>query len=490
MSTWGLMKVAVAVRGRQLASSKHFSTVSGSFLRSYISIRTLTTHTTTPHLAKSGVKESTTMADFSTRTEVLSLTSLTALLPKWSALDDPLVHYRNHSCELPREAVQKLERAANSLSAHEPHLVAFPTETVYGLGADATRSECVRRIYWAKNRPADNPLIVHIASLEQLLNLTGQPLPSIYEPLIKNFWPGPLTILLPLPDPSPFAPEVTHNLQTFGVRMPATPLARLLIALSGRPVAAPSANTSKRPSTTTAQHVLEDLNGRVDIILDGGPCGIGVESTVVDGLCNPHAILRPGGVGIEDIRALGGEWEKTVIGYNDVKKHGEANGIGPRAPGMKYKHYSPKGVVHLFDAGTKEHDVRCKLAQLLQAENPGASPSFGLIRTSRSWGKWLACDSARTNSVNGNAGRLRPSAIFPAAEGAYCNLEKSTCHVYDMELGPNVEDVARDIFAALRACDELSCDLILIEGLPDGTGAAANGLATAVMNRLRKATNG
>ena len=436
-----------------------------------------------------GVKTGTNMANSSIRTEVLPIMSLTALLPNWSALENPLVHYREHSHQLPQEAVRNLERAASYLSAQAPHLVAFPTETVYGLGADATRSVCVRRIYWAKNRPADNPLIVHVASLKQLSNLTRTPLPTIYEPLVKKFWPGPLTIILPLPDTSPFAPEVTHSLRTFGVRMPATPLARLLIALSGRPIAAPSANTSKRPSTTTAQHVLEDLDGRVDIILDGGPCGVGVESTVVDGTCNPPAILRPGGVGIEDVRALGGEWEKIIIGYNDVKKHEDRNGVGPRAPGMKYKHYAPKGAVHLFEAGTSGSEVAHSLERILEREQQDSSPFVGLIRTSRFWCKWLGREVG-PKVVDGEIGQMRTSTIFSAAEGAYCNLGKSTCRMHDMELGPSVEDIARDIFAALRACDELSCDFILIEGLPEGTGADANGLATAVMNRLRKATLG
>lgn len=213
--------------------------------------------------------------------------------------------------------------------------VAFPTETVYGLGADATRSSAVRGIYAAKQRPSDNPLIVHIGSLPQLRRLlhqsipqlnrvnhiqsslrdtsqhpTSDPIPPIYLPLISRFWPGPLTILLPLPHPSPLAPEVTggptSNLTTFGCRMPSSPLCRLLISLTDRPLAAPSANASTRPSPTTAQHVYHDLKGRIDLILDGGPCDVGVESTVVDGLSDPPAILRPGGVGIEEIRKLGG----------------------------------------------------------------------------------------------------------------------------------------------------------------------------------------
>lgn len=439
---------------------------------------------------QNGGEEDTTVNDSSVKTEVLLITPLATSLPNWSAVEDPLVSYHEYAQQWPPGALQNLERGADVLSSPKPYLVAFPTETVYGLGADATRSACVQRIYWAKNRPADNPLIVHVASLKQLSDLMGRHLPAIYGPLLKKFWPGPLTIILPLPEPNPFAPEVSNNLKTFGVRMPATPLARLLIALSGKPIAAPSANTSKRPSTTTAQHVLEDLKGRVDVILDGGPCGVGVESTVVDGTCDPPAILRPGGVGIEDVRALGGDWEKTVVGYNDIKKHEDANGAGPRAPGMKYKHYAPKGAVHLFAAGTSELDVEHKLGQILHQKMSTTTLTVGLIRTSCSWRKWLGCQTRFPETVNGATKPLQVSAIFPAAQDAYCHLSNSTFRFYDMQLGPSVESVAQDIFAALRACDELSCDLIMIEGLHEGTGVEANGLATAVMNRLRKATMG
>ncbi|KAL1998791.1 hypothetical protein VTN02DRAFT_5558 [Thermoascus thermophilus] len=195
--------------------------------------------------------------------------------------------------------------------------VAFPTETVYGLGADATRSTAVRGIYRAKQRPSDNPLIVHVDSLSMLRRLLHpattpagpvEPdgIPPIYTPLIERFWPGPLTIILPNPPGSLLAREVTSNLPTFGVRMPSSPLARLLIHVADRPLAAPSANASTKPSPTTAQHVYHDLHGRIDLILDGGPCGVGVESTVVDGLTDPPVILRPGGIGIEELRSCPG----------------------------------------------------------------------------------------------------------------------------------------------------------------------------------------
>lgn len=204
-----------------------------------------------------------------------------------------------------------LSEAAHHLRT-TPIPVAFPTETVYGLGADATRSDAVKGIYTAKGRPSDNPLIVHVCDLDMLRRLLRgtderkegdeDPIPAVYKPLIEKFWPGPLTILLPLPEPSPLAPEVSAGLPTFGARMPASPLAKSLIKLVGAPLAAPSANASTRPSPTSAQHVADDLNGRIQVILDDGEiCGVGVESTVVDGLCSPPVVLRPGGVGIEEL---------------------------------------------------------------------------------------------------------------------------------------------------------------------------------------------
>ena len=248
---------------------------------------------------------------------------------------------------LPPNGLESLQEAAEHLKRSEIP-VGFPTETVYGLGADATRSGAVKGIYKAKGRPSDNPLIVHICDLTMLRSLLSTSMqdasspadliPEIYKPLIKKFWPGPLTILLPNPTTSRLAPEVTAGLSSFGARMPESPLALSLIRLAGVPLAAPSANASTKPSPTTAQHVLHDLDGKIEIILDGGSCKVGVESTVVDGLCDPPVVLRPGGVSIDRIRECPG-WENVLKGYKDVSEIGSH---APRAPGMKYKHYSPK----------------------------------------------------------------------------------------------------------------------------------------------------
>ncbi|KAI9053710.1 hypothetical protein LZ554_002661 [Drepanopeziza brunnea f. sp. 'monogermtubi'] len=266
--------------------------------------------------------------------------------------------------ELPADTkdLGPLQEAAKALREGDIP-VGFPTETVYGLGADATRSDAVKGIYKAKGRPSDNPLIIHVCDLSMLRGLLARddrrdeegevaadPIPAIYKPLIERFWPGPLTILLPNPTPSRLAPEVTAGLPTFGARMPDSPLALSLIRLSGVPLAAPSANASTKPSPTTAAHVWHDLHGKIDMVLDGGPCLVGVESTVVDGLCDPPVVLRPGGVSIDQVRECEG-WAGVVRGYQDASEIGTSS--APRAPGMKYKHYSPKAQVVLYERSKK-----------------------------------------------------------------------------------------------------------------------------------------
>ncbi|KAF1736203.1 Threonylcarbamoyl-AMP synthase [Beauveria bassiana] len=222
-----------------------------------------------------------------------------------------------------RGSVEALAQAGVHLRDRDTP-VAFPTETVYGLGADATRSAAVKGIYAAKGRPSDNPLIVHVCDLQMLRRLTGTDaaardgLPERYGALIDRFWPGPLTILLPNAQPSRLAPEVTAGLATFGVRMPSSPLALSLIKLAGVPLAAPSANASTKPSPTAAHHVRHDLDGRIELILDGGPSQVGVESTVVDGLCDPPIVLRPGGISMEELRSCPG-WEHVRRGQGGAE---------------------------------------------------------------------------------------------------------------------------------------------------------------------------
>ncbi len=237
---------------------------------------------------------------------------------------------------------ESLQEAASLL--REGGLVAFPTETVYGLGADARNSSAVARIFEAKGRPSDNPLIVHIAKLEQLDELV-LPYSDLAAALMAKFWPGPLTIVLPAKSDA-LSPLVTANLATVGVRMPDHNLALELIALADCPVAAPSANRSGRPSPTCAEHVLEDLSGRIDGVVDGGATGVGLESTVVE-LEGDHAIriLRPGGLTQAELRQA---FPKVQIIYEESDQLEQA----PRSPGMKYVHYAPQGELQLVQGET------------------------------------------------------------------------------------------------------------------------------------------
>lgn len=425
--------------------------------------------------------------------------------------DDVLDHLQ---LELDVDSVdgQSLRRAAEQLRLSDVP-VSFPTETVYGLGADATRSAAVRGIYKAKQRPSDNPLIVHFASLAQLRAVLRaqshadehsngrhedqdqhDPIPDIYKPLIRKFWPGPLTIILPNPPNSPLAPEVTAGLSTFGARMPRHVLALALIKLADVPVAAPSANASTKPSPTAAEHVAHDLDGRIDTIIDGGPCDVGVESTVVDGLSSPPLILRPGGVSIEQIQSCPG-WANIQIGY---KNAAEAESQ-PRAPGMKYRHYSPKAPVVLFEAGK----APCTYTDLQQYVGPNAK--LGLVRT-RLWTLDLtdrsrpiglqskikdmkakeACEQANS-FIPGFAGLLETVRSTheerKSLQQHVIEHEGQRFTLLDISLGSGTAGIARGIFASLRELDKEDVDAILVEGIDDAEGETA----AAIMNRLRKA---
>ena len=400
---------------------------------------------------------------------------------------------------------EHLKRAAEGL-LHTDVPVAFPTETVYGLGADATRSSAVKAIFAAKGRPADNPLIVHVHSLQQLRGLLCNkhdairntdeagydPIPEIYRPLIERFWPGPLTIILPLPKDSLLAPEVTAGLSTFGARMPRSILALSLLRLCDRPLAAPSANASTRPSPTAAEHVFDDLQGKIHTIIDGGPCEVGVESTVVDGVSGVPTILRPGGVTVEQLRQCPG-WGNVVSGYKDKQ---EASSSRPRAPGMKYRHYSPKAEVILYEAGAGRPSF----------EEGRAKNRVGVVRT-KSWGPAIGLDveNSHTQKMNGHTNGI--SQVDTSTSGAdlsssrlsnllrsmkqhriphahHYTLQDSKIDVWDVDLGAQIEDVARGLFSALRELDKKGVEVIYVEGIDDSTG---NDIAAAVMNRLRKA---
>ncbi|TGZ84167.1 translation factor [Ascodesmis nigricans] len=373
------------------------------------------------------------------------------------------------------ETFAALHHAAALLLAQQP--IAFPTETVYGLGADATSDEAVASIFTAKSRPSDNPLIVHIASLQQLRALLPEnKIPEFYLPLIHKFWPGALTILLPLPSPPSLSKRVTATQPTFGARMPNHTIPLALSAMTGKPLAAPSANESGKPSPTAASHVFTDLQGRIPLILDAGGCSVGVESTVIDGFHSPPIILRPGGVSVEAIRACGGIWASTIVAgesYDDnstissTRKNSKSSSAtstadvdssGPRAPGMKYKHYSPRAGVILYEHGARPPAGRALIDPRLQR--------IGVIRT-RTWKPGSVEREVRAEEeiARRDGGELSPTEIFEVA------------------IGESGEDIARGLFAAMREVDEKDVDVIHVEGIEEKEEGKA------VMNRLYKAAS-
>lgn len=216
-------------------------------------------------------------------------------------------------------------------------LLGIPTETVYGLGADGLNSEAVRRIFQAKGRPQDNPLILHIPSVDCLGEYCKE-IPLAAFQLAGQFWPGPLTLILKRREIVPDI--VTAGMDTVGMRCPDHRITRAILTAAGRPVAAPSGNTSGRPSPTTAAHMLEDMDGKIDGIVEGGPCSVGVESTILDLTEQPPRLLRPGGITLEQLRAVLG-----AVSVDQAVTRSLEPGERPRAPGMKYRHYAPKAPV-------------------------------------------------------------------------------------------------------------------------------------------------
>lgn len=241
----------------------------------------------------------------------------------------------------------RMEDAGTTLGAEliqNGGLVAFPTETVYGLGANGLDGEAVNRIFEAKGRPNDNPLILHVAKKSDVTKLWAH-VPKLAKSLMDTFWPGPLTLIFMKADEVPY--EVTAGLETVAIRMPSDKTARLLIQKSGVPIAAPSANRSGRPSPTTAEHVLADMDGRIPLILDGGPCRYGVESTVLS-LVGEPTILRPGAVTREMLEAVIGPVRLAPSILNPLGEREVA-----ASPGMKYKHYAPDAEVHVVEGDPK-----------------------------------------------------------------------------------------------------------------------------------------
>lgn len=250
------------------------------------------------------------------------------------------VSYKKNICKDDFFENEIYETAAQILK--DGGLVAFPTETVYGLGGDALKSTASEKIYAAKGRPSDNPLIVHIADFAAVERLAAE-IPEVAKVLMENFWPGPMTLIFKKKDIVP--KETTGGLDTVAVRFPSHPIARRLIETAGVYIAAPSANASGRPSPTTAQHVAEDLTGRIDMIIDGGPVEIGLESTIIDVTGDTPTILRPGFITKEMLEDV---LDKVEVDPAILEEHMHENLVA-KAPGMKYRHYAPKGQLYLVE---------------------------------------------------------------------------------------------------------------------------------------------
>ncbi|MCX7709420.1 MAG: L-threonylcarbamoyladenylate synthase [Clostridia bacterium] len=328
--------------------------------------------------------------------------------------------------------MDKLRHAADILK--NGGLVAFPTETVYGLGANALDINAVNGIFKAKGRPSDNPLIVHIADREDLQKLVSEIPKDTYQ-LMDQFWPGPLTIVL---KKSSLVPTViTAGLDTVAVRMPSHPVALELIRMAGVPVAAPSANTSGKPSPTEARHVIEDLEGKVDAIIDAGSAKVGLESTVLDMSVVPPMILRPGGVTPQQLNTVlkGVMVDPAIMGTKEKN-------VVPKSPGMKYTHYSPEAEVIIVQGSVS--NIVEKISQLA-AENSEKNIKVGVMATEQTKDQYA------------------PHFVISVGDR---NMP---------------ETIAANLFGTLRKFDEAGVQLILAEAVENTE------IGLAIMNRMRKA---
>ena len=310
-------------------------------------------------------------------------------------------------------------------------VVGIPTETVYGLAANALDDEAVRRIFAAKSRPADNPLIVHVSRMDMIPALIDGDMPDVAQKLADVFWPGPLTMIMR--KSAAVAPSVSPGLKTVSIRMPAHPVATALIECCGLPLAAPSANRSGRPSPTTAAHVMEDMDGIIPLIVDGGASAVGLESTVLDVTCQPPRILRPGGVTPEMIAAVVGE---VVVDPLVLSPLGEDQ--QPTSPGMKYRHYAPRGALTIIEGEPMNvaAEIRARYDAAVQDQR---------------------CILALDEHIPWYGERKVHS------------------------LGSTPDEAAHNLFDQLRMMDALGMQIMLCEGFE------AEGIGLALMNRLTRA---
>lgn len=312
-------------------------------------------------------------------------------------------------------------------------LVVFPTETVYGLGANALNNDAVKKIFKAKGRPQDNPLIVHIADIEQISSLVSE-IPKIAQEFMNRFWPGPMTVILPK---SFVIPDATSaSLPSIGIRMPSNTIARELIRAAKVPIAAPSANISGRPSPTDVGRCIEDLDGRVDCILGGKISDIGLESTIIDCTVKPTCILRPGGITLEMLREI----EPDIYIDPAIMKKPDKD-FKPKAPGMKYRHYAPKAPVKIVQG-----DLQKTIAKINEI-------------------------------VQNYMDRNKVVGIMATDETKYCYQNGV---VISLGSRKNMTSISQNLFETLRSFDDKKVDVIISEAFEE------EGVGMAVMNRLKK----
>lgn len=335
-----------------------------------------------------------------------------------------------------KDTVEDIKRAGEIIAGGG--IVAFPTETVYGLGANALDEEAVKKIYKAKGRPSDNPMIVHISQVSDVYDIADVSESTLSEKALENlrrcadaFWPGPLTMVLPKREIVPLT--TTGGLDTVAIRMPSHKTARMLIEYSGCPIAAPSANLSGKPSPTTAEHTLDDMDGRIDAIIFGSDCQVGIESTVVDMRKDEPVILRPGRITAEDLsNAIGGmvlihpSLKKKDMSQSDVDM---SQNMVARSPGMKYKHYAPEAEMQIFISDTNDREKTLKMAE----EEANRLKTIG-----------------------------KKTTIISFTDGI---------------------EAAHDLFRSLRDADKAGYDVILAVGVSDDE---SGGIGFSVMNRMLK----
>lgn len=316
---------------------------------------------------------------------------------------------------------------------HNGGLVAFPTETVYGLGADATNVEAVKKIFEAKGRPQDNPLIVHVEDFESIKEYVLE-IPNIAQEIMNAFWPGPLTIILKKSDK---IPDITSaGLDSVGIRMPANTIALQLIKAAGVPIAAPSANISGKPSPTEVDRCIEDLLGKIDCIVGGGSCEVGLESTIIDCTVDPPCILRPGAITVDMLR----NFDERIYIDTAIMKKPELD-FKPKAPGMKYRHYAPNAPLKIVQGDLQK--TIAKINEMVQ-NYMDDKKLVGIMSTDETICQYL--------------------------QGQVVSLGSRK----------DLETIAQNLFETLRSFDDMKVDIILSEAFDE------TGIGIAVMNRLKK----